>query len=128
MYKRQLQTADRGKLIMACGTGKTLTSLKIAEEVAGKNKLVLFLVPSLNLLSQALTEWTQQSGVPLHSFAVCSDSEVGKKREKDEDIVETYAHELRYPATTDARRLAEAVKKRHDAQHMSCLLYTSRCV
>ncbi len=52
--------ADRGKLIMACGTGKTFTSLKIAEEVAGKNQLVLFLVPSLNLLSQTLTEWTQE--------------------------------------------------------------------
>jgi predicted helicase len=57
------QNADRVKLIMACGTGKTFTSLKIAEEIAGKNKLVLFLVPSLNLLSQSLTEWTQESGL-----------------------------------------------------------------
>lgn len=118
------KSADRGKLIMACGTGKTFTSLKIAEGVAGKNKLVLFLVPSLNLLSQTLTEWTQQSMIPLHSFAVCSDTEVGKKRDKDEDIVETFAHELRYPATTDARRLAEEVKKRHDAQHMSVIFST----
>ena len=89
-----LASADRGKLIMACGTGKTFTSLKIAEEVAGKDKRVLFLVPSLNLLSQTLTEWTQESAIPLHSFAVCSDVEVGKKRNKDEDIVETFAHEL----------------------------------
>lgn len=51
-----LQTADRGKLIMACGTGKTFTSLKIAEGLAGKGKRVLFLVPSLSLLSQTLTE------------------------------------------------------------------------
>ena len=99
------KTADRGKLIMACGTGKTFTSLKIAEEVAGKNKRVLFLVPSLNLLSQTLTEWTQQSGIPLHSFAVCSDAEVGKKRKADADIVETFSHELRYPATTDAKQI-----------------------
>jgi predicted helicase len=119
-----LQSADRGKLIMACGTGKTFTSLKIAEEVAGKNKLVLFLVPSLNLLSQTLTEWTQESDIPLHSFAVCSDAEVGKKRNKDEDIVETFAHELRYPATTDAKRLAEEMKKRHDADHMSVVFST----
>ncbi len=123
------QSADRGKLIMACGTGKTFTSLKIAEEVAGKNQLVLFLVPSLNLLSQTLTEWTQQSGVPLHSFAVCSDDEVGKKRNKDEDIVETFAHELRYPATTDAKRLAVEVKKRCDSQQMTmvplCTILTS---
>ena len=46
------QSADRGKLIMACGTGKTFTSLKIAEALAGKGKRVLFLVPSLSLLSQ----------------------------------------------------------------------------
>lgn len=50
---------------MACGTGKTFTSLKIAEEVAGKDKRVLFLVPSLNLLSQTLTEWTQEGAIPL---------------------------------------------------------------
>lgn len=116
------KTADRGKLIMACGTGKTFTSLKIAEEIAGPGKRVLFLVPSLNLLSQSLTEWTQESAIPLRSFAVCSDAEVGKKRSKgavDEDIVETYAHELQYPATTDAKRLAYEMAKRHDADHMS---------
>jgi len=118
------KAADRGKLIMACGTGKTFTSLKIAEELAGKNRLVVFLVPSLNLLSQTLTEWTQESAIPLHSFAVCSDAEVGKKRDKDEDIVETFAHELRYPATTDAKRLAEELRKRHDAQHMSVIFST----
>jgi len=117
--------SDRGKLIMACGTGKTFTSLKIAEDLAGKDKLVLFLVPSLNLLSQSLTEWTQESGIPLHSFAVCSDAEVGKKRGKsDDDIVETFVHELRYPATTNAERLAYEVKKRHDAQHMSVIFST----
>jgi predicted helicase len=78
----------------------------------------------LNLLSQTLTEWTQESAIPLHSFAVCSDAEVGKKRVKDADIVETFAHELRYPATTDAQRLAEELKKRHDAQHMSVIFST----
>ena len=119
-----LKDADRGKLIMACGTGKTFTSLKIAEQLAGKNKRVLFLVPSLALLSQTLTEWTHQSQVPLHSFAVCSDAEVGKKRKKDDDVVQTFVHELRYPATTDAKRLAEEMAKRHDAHHMSVVFST----
>ncbi|MCS5515609.1 DEAD/DEAH box helicase family protein [Pseudomonas qingdaonensis] len=59
-----LKNAERGKLIMACGTGKTFTSLKIAERLAGKGKRVLFLVPSLSLLSQTLTEWTQESETP----------------------------------------------------------------
>lgn len=116
--------ADRGKLIMACGTGKTFASLKIAEAQAGMGKRVLFLVPSLALLSQTLTEWTQESATPLHSFAVCSDSDVGKKRKKDDDTVQTFTHELRYPATTEPARLADEMAKRHDAQHMSVVFST----
>ena len=119
-----LQTADRGKLIMACGTGKTFTSLKIAEEHAGKGKRVLFLVPSLSLLSQTLTEWTQESEIPLHSFAVCSDGDVGKKRRQDDDNVQTFTHELRYPATTEPHRLATELNKRHDSEHMSVVFST----
>ncbi|WP_345777350.1 type ISP restriction/modification enzyme [Lysobacter sp. MMG2] len=120
-----LKDADRGKLIMACGTGKTFTSLKIAEAMAGKAKRVLFLVPSLSLLSQTLTEWTQESGIPLHSFAVCSDSDVGKKRgRKEDDAVQTLAHELRYPATTDAKRLAQGAALRHDDEHMTVVFST----
>ena len=122
--ERGLQSANRGKLIMACGTGKTLTSLKVAEKLAGAGKRVLFLVPSLSLLSQTLTEWTQESETPLHSFAVCSDSDVGKKRKKDDDVVQTFAHELRYPATTEPARLALEMTKRHDAHHMSVVFST----
>ena len=119
-----LEKEDRGKLIMACGTGKTFTSLKIAEQLAGKGKRVLFLVPSLALLSQTLTEWTQQSKTPLISFAVCSDAHVGKKRKENDDIVETFVHELQYPATTDAKRLGEEMAKRHDPQKMSVVFST----
>lgn len=115
---------SRGKLIMACGTGKTLTSLKIAEAYAGAGKRVLFLVPSLSLLSQTLTEWTQESATPLHSFAVCSDSDVGKKRKADDDVVQTFTHELRYPATTNPDRLAQEMGKRHDGEHMSVVFST----
>lgn len=120
----RLTTVDRGKLIMACGTGKTLTSLKIAEQLAGEGKRVLFLVPSLALLSQTLTEWTQESETRLQSFAVCSDSDVGKKRKKDDDTVQTFVHELQYPATTDAARLAAEMAQRHDAGHMSVVFAT----
>lgn len=118
------QGVERGKLIMACGTGKTFTSLKIAEELAGRGGRVLFLVPSLSLLSQTLTEWTQESAIPLHSFAVCSDSDVGKKRKKDDDIVQTFMHELRYPATTSPQTLAREMARRHDAAHMSVVFST----
>ncbi|MGL4396284.1 MAG: DEAD/DEAH box helicase [Hyphomicrobium sp.] len=119
-----LSPADRGKLIMACGTGKTFTSLKIAEKLAGPGGRVLFLVPSLNLLSQTLTEWSQESTVPLHCFAVCSDSDVGKKRNKNDDTVETFVHELRFPATTDSKSLAKAVAARHDDRSMSVVFST----
>lgn len=121
-----LANADRGKLIMACGTGKTFTSLKIAEKLAGKGKRVLFLVPSLSLLSQTLTEWTQESTTLLHSFAVCSDSATGKKKSKrnEDDEVQLLTHELRFPATTNPQRLAEEMQKRHDNDHMSVVFAT----
>ena len=97
-----LKNSDRGKLIMACGTGKTFTSLKIAEHVVPPHGMVLFLVPSISLLSQSLREWTAEAQ-SLHSFAVCSDIKVGKKSES-EDIGVT---DLAFPATTDPRKLTQ---------------------
>lgn len=72
-----LAEADRGKLIMACGTGKTFTGLKIAEAQVGAGGAVLILVPSLALMSQTIREWTIDSTTPLRSYAVCSDTAVG---------------------------------------------------
>lgn len=94
---------DRGKLIMACGTGKTFTSLRLAEQVVQPGGTVLFLVPSIALLSQTLKEWTIQAEVPMRSFAVCSDVSVGKRR-TEEDIPVT---DLAYPATTNAQSLVK---------------------
>ncbi|HQV26362.1 MAG TPA: DEAD/DEAH box helicase family protein, partial [Acinetobacter sp.] len=122
LYEQKL---ERGKLIMACGTGKTFTSLKIAEACAGAGKRVLFLVPSLSLLSQTLTEWTQESTTPLHSYAVCSDTEIGKKKDATAiDAVTTLEHELQYPATTNPEKLAENVEHHHDADHMTVVFST----
>ena len=106
------KTQDRGKLIMACGTGKTFTSLKIAEKLAGKEGYVLFLVPSLSLLSQTLREWTAESAMPLHCYAVCSDTKIGKH----DDNEPTTPDDLAIPATTDGKELAQsfAAAKRHD--------------
>ncbi len=105
--KEGFAIADRGKLFMACGTGKTFTALKIAEEIAGKNKRVLFLVPSLALASQTITEWSIETTTPIHAFAVCSDVDVGKRKASEDDIAEVNTHDLAYPATTDAKKLAE---------------------
>ena len=62
--REKLAIADRGTIVMACGTGKTFTSLKIAEELAGKGKLVLYMVPSLALMSQTVREWKNDSSEP----------------------------------------------------------------
>ncbi|MGP9647592.1 DEAD/DEAH box helicase [Halomonas sp. AOP42-C2-23] len=119
-----LNAADRGKLIMACGTGKTFTSLKIAEALAGKGKRVLFLVPSLSLLGQSLTEWTQESAVPLKSFAVCSDSDVGKRQGKNDDRVIAGISDLQYPATTNAASLQKHMGDHHSDDAMTVVFST----
>ncbi|MDO4436300.1 MAG: DEAD/DEAH box helicase family protein [Cardiobacteriaceae bacterium] len=118
----KFKSEHRGKLIMACGTGKTFTALKIAEEQAGKNKTVLFLVPSLALLSQSLTEWTQQSVLNIRAFAVCSDSNIGQSHQ--EDSTHTQIHELSYPATTDAKALFEAIQQTDKTNCMTVIFST----
>ncbi|MET9877256.1 type ISP restriction/modification enzyme [Actinacidiphila glaucinigra] len=103
---------DRGKLIMACGTGKTFTSLKIAERLQqdrsktgqGEHTTVLFLVPSIALLSQSLREWSYEAEVPLRAFAVCSDAQVGKQKAEGDDK-DMSTHDLALPATTSPHRL-----------------------
>ncbi len=97
--------ADRGKLIMACGTGKTFTALRLAEKAAPSGH-VLVLVPSLALLSQTLREWTAEAVRPLVSLAVCSDSSIGKsKARSDDDGGDIDVHDLAFPATTSAKQL-----------------------
>lgn len=95
------KTADRGKLIMACGTGKTFTSLKIAEKETNSNGIVLFLVPSIALLGQTLREWSTQSDLPIHPICICSDSKSTQDRESDGSIVD-----LALPASTDVKSIA----------------------
>ncbi len=74
----------RGKLIMACGTGKTYTSLKIMEAL--EPKITLFLAPSIALLSQTFREYAQEKSDPFYASIVCSDDKVGKgKKNKNDD-------------------------------------------
>ncbi|WP_139006429.1 DEAD/DEAH box helicase [Arthrobacter crystallopoietes] len=98
--KAGFETHDRGKLVMACGTGKTYTSLKIVEEMVPVGGSVLFLVPSIALLQQTLNEWTAQATVPLRPLAVCSDTKVGRREHEDVSV-----HDLAFPATTDPVKL-----------------------
>ncbi|WP_033747591.1 DEAD/DEAH box helicase [Helicobacter pylori] len=76
----------RGKLIMACGTGKTYTSLKIMEAL--DPKITLFLAPSIALLSQTFREYAQEKSDPFYASIVCSDDKTGqskKNKSKNED-------------------------------------------
>ena len=122
------QTHDRGKLVMACGTGKTFTALKIAEKMATEQKAkptsVLFLVPSISLLNQSLREWTNEAEVPFRAFAVCSDTKVGK-RVNTEDIS---AHDLIYPATTDTAVLVKQLALMAQHQQFTVVFSTYQSI
>jgi predicted helicase len=98
---------DRGKLIMACGTGKTFTALKLAEQLAPSGGRVLFLVPSISLLAQSLTEWTAAAEQRLHPIAVCSDPRASRGATRREDAS---VHDLAFPATTDPTRVVEQAR------------------
>jgi superfamily II DNA or RNA helicase len=95
---------DRGKLIAACGTGKTLTALWITEEM--KNDTVLFLAPSLALIKQTLESWADQAKVPFSYLCVCSDKTVSEGLD-DGDISTS---ELNIPVTTNPSDIVDFVK------------------
>jgi predicted helicase len=115
--------SDRGKLIMACGTGKTFTALKLAERIADKaggSARILFLVPSISLLSQSLREWTAQSALDLRAFAVCSDTKVGKLRNAEDFNV----YDVPIPVTTDPAKLVGEMGHRKRAKGLTVVFST----
>ena len=93
---------DRGKLIMACGTGKTYTSLCIAEKETDSKGTILFLVPSIALLGQTLREWTADAKEPIKPICICSDSGVSKMSRKNDNEGDGYSvTDLALPASTN---------------------------
>lgn len=94
---------DRCKAIMACGTGKTLMSLRLAEDYLNGSGLVLFCAPSISLVGQSMREWLSQSRAKLSPLVVCSDS----KASRQEDAIPMTLASFEYPATTDPKRLME---------------------
>ena len=101
-----LQTASRGQLIMACGTGKTLTALWITERLDSSCTLVL--VPSLSLLSQTLSEWTTHANTPWSYLCVCSDETVNK----NDDMPISNVDDLPFEVTTKPADIAKFLKTR----------------
>ncbi len=101
---------DRGKLIMACGTGKTFNSLRIAENQTQGKGLVLFLVPSIALLGQTLNEWYADAKVPINAICICSDPEITKNRKQVEDIDTSSVIDLALPASTNVESIIKQFK------------------
>ncbi|MCG7276627.1 DEAD/DEAH box helicase [Corynebacterium singulare] len=118
-------THDRGKLIMACGTGKTFTALRLAERVAednGGKARILFLVPSISLLSQTLKEWTAQGRLDMRAFAVCSDSKVSKKAE---DIA---VYDLEVPVSTEGKDITTRFESGKRAKGLNIVFSTYQSI
>ena len=94
---------NRGKMIMACGTGKTLASLHIAEKQAGRGKMILYLVPSISLILQSMREWSENSNIRHYYLAVCSDASTGEGGS---------IMELESPVSTDSKKLVPYIQSR----------------
>ena len=107
---------DRGKLIMACGTGKTYTSLLIAEQLLDGRGLVLFMVPSIALLGQSLNAWSADAKKPIKAVCICSDAKASRKMRNDFDDTDDSVVDLAVPASTNPKSIAAQLKKyrQHD--------------
>jgi superfamily II DNA or RNA helicase len=104
--EKGFKESDRGQLIMACGTGKTFTTLWIKERISAETTLVL--VPSLSLLSQTLREWTFACNTPFDVLCVCSDQSVGKRSNEDEIIQSV--NDVPFPVTSDVQEIGDFIK------------------
>ena len=102
---------DRGKLIMACGTGKTYTSLLIAEQLLDGRGLVLFMVPSIALLGQSLNAWSADAKKPIKAVCICSDAKASRKTRNDFDDTDDSVVDLAVPASTNTKSIAAQLKK-----------------
>lgn len=97
-----LRNHDRGRLVMACGTGKTFTSLRVAEQIVEDGQRILFVAPTIALVSQARREWLRQTTRKLHCIVVCSDPTAGGRNENEDMRIS----ELECPVTTDPAQIA----------------------
>jgi len=104
------QRNERGKLIMACGTGKTYTSLKIMEQMTDKNAFVLFLVPSIALLGQTLNAWMADKQDEMRAVCVCSDAKASRKM-VDADDEDASVIDLAVPATTNTQSILRQLRQ-----------------
>lgn len=119
--KTELKDHDRTLAVMACGTGKTLTSLRLSEELC-PGGTILFLAPSISLVSQTMRGWVDQVRGRINPYVVCSDGKASKLKDD-----ESYGQlsDIPYPATTNADTIASRFRRRDDALNVVFSTYQS---
>ena len=121
------QDHERGKLIMACGTGKTYTSLKIMEQITPKDGFVVFLVPSIALLGQTLNAWMADKVDDMRAVCVCSDAKVTREM-RDADDEDASVVDLAVPASTDIHKILRQLKKYDKEQNRTVIFSTYQSI
>lgn len=122
---QKFQQHDRGQLIMACGTGKTITSLRLTEEMLPEGSLVLFLAPSISLVAQTMRVWANQSKRDLRCAVVCSDETASNA---EGDTWESSLSDIPYPATTDPAALHNQIKRFDRKQGVNVVFSTYQSI
>ena len=127
---RHFLSHDRGKLIMACGTGKTFTSLKLIEQELKGKGLVLFLVPSIALLGQSLNDWMGDAETPIKAVCICSDSRASRKikRGNPNDELETSIVDLALPASTNTESITHQLLSYRDHDGLTVVFSTYQSI
>ena len=125
---KYFQENDRGKLIMACGTGKTYTALKIAETMLSDKGLVLFLVPSISLLGQTLNAWHSDATKPIKAICICSDSKASRRIKKDFDDTDDSVVDLAVPASTNPKQIAKQLRQYRSHEGLTVVFSTYQSI
>lgn len=124
------QNHDRGKLVMACGTGKTFTSLKLIEQELQGKGLVLFLVPSIALLGQSLNDWMGDAETPIKAICICSDSRASRKikRGNASDELDDSTVDLALPASTNVNSIVRQLDACRSHQGLTVVFSTYQSI
>lgn len=122
---------DRGQMIMACGTGKTFTSLRLIEQETAGRGLILFLVPSIALLGQSLNDWYFDAQEPILSICICSDSKASRSRRRkadDLDDTDDSPVDLALPATTRVDQIVPRLRQIQKHQGLKVVFSTYQSI
>ncbi|OAV71637.1 putative helicase [Bacteroidales bacterium Barb4] len=107
---------------------KTFTSLKIAEQQTDNKGLVLFLVPFIALLGQALEGWAVNAFLPINPICICSDTEVSKRKSKNEDTDSFSVVDLALPASTDTDTILKQLEQASGDAGMTVVFSTYQSI